>query len=82
MLESLFNKVAGPQACNFIKKRLQHKCFPVKFAKILGKSILKNTFCDCFCFSFSKTSLSNKDGCCKKSLKVNTPLQGKTTTES
>ena len=27
---SLFNKVAGPQACNFIKKRLQHRCVPVK----------------------------------------------------
>ena len=23
------------QACNFIKKRLQHRCFPVKFAKFL-----------------------------------------------
>ena len=27
---SLFNKVAGPQACNFIKKRIQHRCVPVK----------------------------------------------------
>ena len=25
--------VAGPQACNFIKKRLQFKCFPVKFLR-------------------------------------------------
>ena len=25
VLESLFNKVAGLQACNFIKKRLRHK---------------------------------------------------------
>ena len=30
-----FNKVAGPQNCNFIKKRLQHRFFPVKFAKFL-----------------------------------------------
>ena len=29
----LFNKVEGPQPCNFIKKRLQHMCFPVKFVK-------------------------------------------------
>ena len=29
VLESLFKKVAGPQACDFIKKRLQHRCFPV-----------------------------------------------------
>ena len=35
VLDSLFNKVAGPQACSFIKKRLQHRCFPVKFAKLL-----------------------------------------------
>ena len=23
------------QACNFIKKRLQHRCFPIKFTKSL-----------------------------------------------
>ena len=34
MLKSLFNEVAGHQACNFIKKRLQHKCFPVKYVKL------------------------------------------------
>ena len=33
MLESLFNKVADLKACNFIIKRFQPKCFPVKFAK-------------------------------------------------
>ena len=35
VLESLFSKVTGPKVCNFIKKRLQHKCFCVKFAKLL-----------------------------------------------
>ena len=30
---SLFNKVAGRKSCNFIKKRLQHRCFRMKFAK-------------------------------------------------
>ena len=30
-----FNNVAGLKACNFVKKRLQHRCFPVKFAKFL-----------------------------------------------
>ena len=35
VLESLFKKVAGPQACNVIEKRVQHKGFPVKFAKFL-----------------------------------------------
>ena len=33
MLEFLFNNVAGLQACNFIKKRLQQTYFPVNLAK-------------------------------------------------
>ena len=41
-LESLFDKVAGFRACTFIKKRLQHKCLPAKFAKILRAPILKD----------------------------------------
>ena len=28
--------------CNFIKKRLQHRCFPVNIAKFLRTFILKN----------------------------------------
>ena len=28
--------------CNFIRKRLQHRCFPVNIAKFLRKPILKN----------------------------------------
>ena len=35
MLELLFTKFTSHQACNFIKKRLQHRCFPVKFLKVL-----------------------------------------------
>ena len=35
LMESLFNKVAGLKTCNFIKKRLQRKCFPVNFRKFL-----------------------------------------------
>ena len=42
VLESLFNKVAGLRARSFIKKRLQHRCFPVKLATFLRTSILKN----------------------------------------
>ena len=30
------------QACKFIKKRLQHRCFPVKYVKFLRTSILKS----------------------------------------
>ena len=36
-----FNKVTGLQACNLIKKGLQHSCFPVKFEKFLRPPFLK-----------------------------------------
>ena len=42
MLESVFNKIAGVQAYNFMKRRLQHKCFPVKKTEFLRTTILKN----------------------------------------
>ena len=32
------------QACNFIKRRLQHGCFPVNIAKFLRTPILKNIY--------------------------------------
>ena len=35
MCSSLSNTVAGLQACNFIKKRLQCRCFPANIAKFL-----------------------------------------------
>ena len=35
VLKSLFNKVKGLKTCNFIKNRLQHRCFPAKFVKLL-----------------------------------------------
>ena len=41
-LVTLFNKVAGAKACDFIEKRLQHRCFPVNIAKFLRAYILKN----------------------------------------
>ena len=34
-VEFFFNKVEEPKNCNFIKSRLQHRFFHVKFAKIL-----------------------------------------------
>ena len=36
-----FDKVGGLQACKFIKKRLQRRCFPVINAKILRTAIWK-----------------------------------------
>ena len=48
MLEFLFNKVAGLQAWNIIKKRPQHRCFSLKIAKSLRASFLQNTSGGCF----------------------------------
>ena len=39
-----FYKVADLQACNFIKERLHHRCFPVNIANFLRNPILKNIF--------------------------------------
>ena len=44
MLESLFYKVASLQASNTIKKRLLHRCFPVKFEKLLRAPFLQNIY--------------------------------------
>ena len=41
MLESLFDKVTGLQACIFTKKRLQHRFFPVNIAKFFRTPTLK-----------------------------------------
>ena len=38
--ECLFNKETGLKACNFIKKRLQHSCSPVKSTKLLRTPII------------------------------------------
>ena len=38
----LFNKVAGHQDCNFIKKRLQHRYFLANIRKFIRRPILKN----------------------------------------
>ena len=37
-----FNKVAGHEACNFIKKRLQHRYFLANIKKFIRRPILKN----------------------------------------
>ena len=43
-LESLFINFFPGQYCNFIKKVLQYRFFPVKFAKFLTTRILKNIY--------------------------------------
>ena len=47
-LESLFKKDACLRTCNFIKKRLQRRCFPVKFAKFLRAPFLQKASGGCF----------------------------------
>ena len=44
VLESPFNKITGLKACNFIKKRLQHRRFLVNIVKFLRISILQNIY--------------------------------------
>ena len=41
-VNTLLIKLQTGGACNFIKKRLQHRSFPVKFAKLLRTPILNN----------------------------------------
>ena len=41
MLNSLFIKAAGLQGSNFMKKKLQHRCFPVNIAKFFRISFFK-----------------------------------------
>ena len=42
--ESVFNKVSDLQDCNLIKKRLQHKYFPVIIAESLRAPTLKSIY--------------------------------------
>ena len=51
VLDFLFNKTAG-LACNFNKKRLQHRCFPVNYAKCLSTTILKDIYQRLLLYSF------------------------------
>ena len=48
VLESPLNKVAGIQTCNFIKKRLKHRCFPVNTAKLLKHLFKRASAKGCF----------------------------------
>ena len=58
MLESIFRKLPGLQACKFIKKKPQHRCFPVNIAKYLRTLILMNIY--------EWLLLSHPDVLCKK----------------
>ena len=58
---SLFLKSCRVEAWNIIKKRLQRKCFPVKFAKFLRTPFLQNTTAGCLkACNFSKKRLQHR----------------------
>ena len=44
VLKSLSDKVVGLKVCNYIKNRLQHRCFPVNFGKFLRTSVFIEHF--------------------------------------
>ena len=51
-----FYKVTG-QACDFIKKRLQRRCFPVNIARFLRAYVLKTSTYGWFCeYPFSNNA--------------------------
>ena len=56
VLECIFKNLADLQDCNFFKKRLQSRCFPVNIAKFLILPILKN-ICKRLHFNFFNGSL-------------------------
>ena len=49
------------KACNFIKKKLWHRCFSVNFAKILRTPFLQNTSGGSFLI-MARIKLSKYDG--------------------
>ena len=55
MLESLFDKNTALKVCNFIKRRLQHRCFPRYFGRcqtsMMESSHENNLRKKCPCFS-------------------------------
>ena len=57
--ESFFNKVAVLKAWNFIKKRLWHRCFPMKFAKFLRTTSLKS-ICERLLLNLFKKRLQHR----------------------
>ena len=77
MLDSLFKKVAGLKACNFIKKRPEHRCFPVNIAKFLILLNSKNN-CERLLFDFFNDSLLHRPKGSRFRLYDGVRLQGPT----
>ena len=75
MLESIFKNVAGLKACNFTKKRPEHRCFPVNIAKFLILLNSKNN-CEGLLFDFFSGSLLHRPKGSKFRLYDGVRLQG------
>ena len=58
MLEPLFNKFVELKARNFIKKRVEHRDFPVNIDIFLRTAFLENGSCGCFLLFIVNISLS------------------------
>ena len=57
VLESLLRKVVGLTECNFIKKRLQHRCFAVNIANWIFQRIpISKNVCKLIEYLFCKRS--------------------------
>ena len=61
MQGSIFDKLAGHQVCNFIKKRLQH-IFSCKYREINKKIYLEELFGKCFMRTFFRSDLNLAKG--------------------
>ena len=60
LCRSLLNKVVGLKGCNFIRNRLQHRCFSVNTAKFKGMVFLAEHFWWLkVMFTKSRSSLKN-----------------------
>ena len=75
VLESIFKNVADLQTCNFIKKRPQHRCFPVNIVEFLILPVLKN-ICKPLLFNFLDGSLLHEPKGLRPKLYDGLRLQG------
>ena len=50
--KSPFNEAEGLEACKFIKKRLQRRCFPINIAIFLRAAFFQNTSGGCYAVNF------------------------------
>ena len=57
-----WNLAAGLQVCNSVKKILQHWCFPMKFAKFLRTTILRNICERLLLFVSPQNTIKNSGG--------------------